>query len=533
MTTTSVIEEQQSKKLKPDLPTDRGWAWVIMFACCWELFLIVGTLKSFGLFFVEFLRVYDTTASMVSLVLSIQTAMFSFFAFFILTLGNKYFSSRQLIMVGGFVAALGYLLNAFAPTVTFLIFSQGILHASGCAASYGPAIVLLSTYFDKRKGLANSLANVGGSIGGLIIPLLIRHLLDTYGLQGALMIMSGLLFHITAVGALMRPFPVKTDTKIHEKEIEMVLLQEEDTSKTANGSSKAYGTSANEIGEQESSKMFVQLEPQLSVQSERSIGSHHSIVLDKLSGSTLNLYGSMGNIANAIPVVNFAKSIPSVHSSVSEVDKSKCSCCSNSFNCSILRNHSFQLLMVTGFLCIFGSALTITFIPPFAKDYNIPDDKIALLVTISAVCDFIGRFSVAWIADSGFLRRNHLVGVCIFINGLAAMLNLFYTDFPSFAAYAATYGLVGGVYFSLYPLLIVDAVGQENLSDGLAILFPVHGFSLMVNSFLIGYIRDMTGSYHGSFFLIGTGLLIGTVCLFCEPIARKLEEKRTKTELTG
>lgn len=31
-------------------------------------------------------------------------------------------------MVGGFVAALGYLLNAFAPTVTFLIFSQGILH---------------------------------------------------------------------------------------------------------------------------------------------------------------------------------------------------------------------------------------------------------------------------------------------------------------------------------------------------------------------------------------------------------------------
>lgn len=47
-------------------------------ACCCELFLIVGTLKSFGLFFVEFLRVYDTTASMVSIVLSIQTAMFSF-----------------------------------------------------------------------------------------------------------------------------------------------------------------------------------------------------------------------------------------------------------------------------------------------------------------------------------------------------------------------------------------------------------------------------------------------------------------------
>jgi len=41
-----------------------------------------------------------------------------------------------------------------------------------------------------------------------------------------------------------------------------------------------------------------------------------------------------------------------------------------------------------------------------------------------------------------------------------------------------------------------------------------------------GYIRDLTGSYQGSFFMMGSGLLLGTVCLFCEPIAKKLEDER-------
>jgi MFS family permease len=79
-------------------------------------------------------------------------------------------------------------------------------------------------------------------------------------------------------------------------------------------------------------------------------------------------------------------------------------CCSKLFAFSLFKNYKFKLLMLIGFLCIFGSALTITFIPPYAKDYNIPDDKIALLITISAICDFIGRFSVAWVADSGVIE---------------------------------------------------------------------------------------------------------------------------------
>lgn len=66
-------------------------------------------------------------------------------------------------------------------------------------------LVMISAYFDKRRGFANSLANVGGSVGGLVFPVLIRALLDKYDLQGALIVLSGIMLNTVIVGALLRP----------------------------------------------------------------------------------------------------------------------------------------------------------------------------------------------------------------------------------------------------------------------------------------------------------------------------------------
>lgn len=44
--------------------------------------------------------------------------------------------------------------------------------------------------------------------------------------------------------------------------------------------------------------------------------------------------------------------------------------------------------------------------------------------------------------------------------------------------------------------------------------------------FLLGLARDLTGSYIVSFYVMGVGILIGSVCIFCEPIFKRMEEKR-------
>jgi uncharacterized protein YaaR (DUF327 family) len=64
------------------------------------------------------------------------------------------------------------------------------------------------------------------------------------------------------------------------------------------------------MGEEEKSTKFVRLQNQISVQSNQSVqskylGSVKSIdkVLSDLTRSTLDLYGSMGNLASPMPVV--------------------------------------------------------------------------------------------------------------------------------------------------------------------------------------------------------------------------------------
>ena len=44
---------------------------------CLQLFLNIGVSKSFGLFFIQFLVAYNTTASLLSVVIATQTAAFS------------------------------------------------------------------------------------------------------------------------------------------------------------------------------------------------------------------------------------------------------------------------------------------------------------------------------------------------------------------------------------------------------------------------------------------------------------------------
>ena len=60
----------------------------------------------------------------------------------------------------------------------------------GNAAVYGNVLVILGVYFNKRRSLANGVALAGASIGQFVLPPFIEFLLETYGLQGCLLLVS-------------------------------------------------------------------------------------------------------------------------------------------------------------------------------------------------------------------------------------------------------------------------------------------------------------------------------------------------------
>ena len=379
-----------------------------------------------------------------------------------------------------------------------------IIIGAGSAAAMGPGLVVLSSYFNKRRGFANSISTVGGSIGSLVFPKIIQILIETYGLQGALLMVAGILFNHLIVVALLRPLPknpkpikqtVEEDLLLHteNRPVESVEMPES----KLNGNYKKENNGVTDDGDilTSDSKVLCQTEingdPVAKLKEPFKPEKDNSVFLPKstnrvkeFTGSAIDIYTSTSNIACSL---HDLKKRNDAESEVS--NKSKCctkESCLKVVDFELMKNHRLQLVLFVAFFCIFGCGLTITYIPPFARDHNISEEDIAILVMVAGAFDIVSRFSVAWIADSKRIKRTHIVGVTLLLGGSVTLLNSFFINFVSFAVYSGIFGLFGTVYIPFCPLLLVDAVGADNLSPSLSLLIMVHGISISIMAPVLG-----------------------------------------------
>ncbi|CAG2217657.1 SLC16A12 [Mytilus edulis] len=245
-----------------------------------------------------------------------------------------------------------------------------------------------------------------------------------------------------------------------------------------------------------------------------------------VGSSNINIDGSMGTPETFWTTHKCSvRSLPqdtSEERSIESKESKSSEFCFNQYiiDMTVLRNRKLQLFLFVAFFSFCGSGMIITFIPAFARDNGISNDKITILITIIGGCDLFSRFTLAWITDSQKIRRHHIMGFCLGITGVASMLNPLYTSFSAFIGYSVIYGLFGSIYFSMSILVLRDCVGAENISAALSLMITIHGLSSVIIAPSVGFIRDTTGSYAGSFFLMGSGLILGSVGIFCQPLVK-------------
>ncbi|XP_029436606.1 monocarboxylate transporter 13-like isoform X2 [Rhinatrema bivittatum] len=149
-------------------PPDGGWGWMIVLASFIQTALIFGVIRSFGVFFVEFVQYFDELAGRVSWITSIGIAV------------------QQCASFG------------WALVVT-------------------PVIASVTRYFKKKRTLATALSTTGVVLSSAFSPLF-QYLTDSYSWRGALIIMAGMTFNLVVCGALIRPLTLKEDLPALEKE---------------------------------------------------------------------------------------------------------------------------------------------------------------------------------------------------------------------------------------------------------------------------------------------------------------------------
>src|SRR5215831_11671445 len=86
------------------------------------------------------------------------------------------------VLAGGFLAGLAWILNSYASTLAMLYLAQ-IIGGIGAGAVYGTAVGNALKWFPDHRGFATGLTAAGFGIGSALTIIPIQHMIATHGFQ--------------------------------------------------------------------------------------------------------------------------------------------------------------------------------------------------------------------------------------------------------------------------------------------------------------------------------------------------------------
>ncbi|XP_060075696.1 monocarboxylate transporter 5-like [Ylistrum balloti] len=508
------------------IPVDRGWAWMVLAGSFMISTINTGTEKSYGIFFIEFLRMFKGTVFMTVMINTVLNVVYCFTAASVLLIGFKRLSIRKSVFLGIILSAIGYGISSLATSLEFLIVSQSILIGVSIAFYNPPIYILLEEYFDKRKGLANALFLSANALGGMIMPPLYRYVFDEYGLRGGLIITSGIILNSLVAAALLRP------TEFYTKKASQ-------KSPNVNGNVSDNFSVRKRKHSETNSSQYHEPDTQHSLLTETETTQTDDIndSVDKTSQSSIYRYVSNGDIVS-VSLTNLRDTIDQQDVETNKGDKFTCGhcqvTCSKKVDCYLMTNILFLLFLA---IYCFGNVAIMCahiYLPTYAEDIGIGDSQIALIVSVTCMSDFVGRIIAGHLADRPWISAQQIIILSQVVVGVILQFTVYYTSFWRLLVFVVLFGFTGGMIVALFPPMLIEIVGKKRYRSAMAVFIICiclfEGTALPV----LGYFRDVTNTYHFTFHVMGASSFIAVVLLIIFDIisrkqARKKKESDTNT----
>ncbi|HOE17459.1 MAG TPA: OFA family MFS transporter [Syntrophorhabdaceae bacterium] len=151
--------------------------------------MCLGAVYAYSVFKKPLETLFNATATQGNLPFMVFLAMFALFTFFSGRFIDK-MGPRKVMMVGGVVVGLGWILTKFAGSMTMVIITYGIIGGAGVGIVYGGPVSVATKWFPDKKGLAVGLSLLGFGASAFVTAPLAKNLiassgpLNTFGMMG-------------------------------------------------------------------------------------------------------------------------------------------------------------------------------------------------------------------------------------------------------------------------------------------------------------------------------------------------------------
>ena len=141
--------------------------------------MCLGAVYAYSVFKKPLETMFNATATQGNLPFMAFLAMFALFTFFSGRFIDK-MGPRIVMIVGGIVVGVGWILTYFASSMMMVVITYGIIGGAGVGIVYGGPVSVATKWFSDKKGLAVGLSLLGFGASAFVTAPLAKNLIAAY-----------------------------------------------------------------------------------------------------------------------------------------------------------------------------------------------------------------------------------------------------------------------------------------------------------------------------------------------------------------